>query len=126
MKRFAFLFLLLLAIPATAHAQVQWTQSNVQSAAQAQGFTYRVYVTPAGSSIATPITIAGVACTGSGTAPIAASCTAPISSALIAAGATITGAKSELTAQDGTSGESAKSAPFSLPASVPTGLVVKP
>ena len=104
---------------------IAFSQQNVASAAQAQGFTYRLYVTPFGST--TPLAavgIPGVTCTGTGTAPITANCTAPLP--LAARTGLVTGATSRLTAQDGTTTESALSAPFVPGAGVPGALTLTP
>lgn len=115
----------LLLIPCEAWAQskqVTWTQSNVASATQAQSFEYRLYVTPAGATTPNaPVLLASTLC--GGTAPtVNCSTVLPVA----ANAALITGAKSELTAKEASSSESAKSAPFFLGASAPTTLVIIP
>jgi hypothetical protein len=122
MKSLLLAFVGILFIPVLASAQtVTFTQQNVASVAQAQGFTYRLYVTPSGSTTQGPAIVAtGITCTG--TAPTV-NCTGTVA----AANATVTGAKSVITAQDAVNGstESAQSAPFSPGANVPTGLKVQ-
>lgn len=118
------LALALLLLPALAHAQtVTFTQQNVASAAQAGGFTYRVYVTPSGSTTqSAPVVIAGVTCTGT----TAVTCTAPLPTTALPA--LVTGAKSYLTAQDtaGGSSESLPSAIFTAGAAAPSGFKITP
>lgn len=118
---------LLSAIPAVASAQTpqaSWTQGSAATAAQAQGFTYRLYVTPAGGSTQdAPVSLTGVTCTGT-TAPFPCTGTVP---APEAAKVLLTGAKSTLTAQDTAGGttESLPSAPFTAGAGVPTALKIQ-
>lgn len=97
-----------------------FTQGNIASTTQAAGFTYKLYVTPSGSTTQNPaVTLTSVTCTG--TAP-----TVSCSGTFVALAATVTGAKSTLTATDPISAiESAQSAPFSPGASAPTGLKVQ-
>lgn len=115
---------ILLALASLAHAQgpqATWVQSSVQSATQAQGFTYKLYVTPAGSSTAnSPVTLSSVLC--GGTAPTV-SCSAPLPSS---SPALVTGARSSLTATDSGGIESAQSVPFTKPAVAPTSLSITP
>lgn len=121
----AVLFLLLLPQEGSAQGTVTFAQSNVQSAAQAATFTFRLYVTPPGTTTPNPaVVLTGVTCTGSGPAPVTASCTAPLPTA--GAGAKVTGAKSQLSAQDGATAESGLSPPFSSGASAPGGLSITP
>jgi len=105
------------------NAQVTWDQSGVASATQAQGFTYKLYVTPAGSTTPNaPVQLTSVLC--GGTAPQVSCSTALPASASIA---TITGARSTLTATDPASKiESEASAPFFKPTAAPTNLKVTP
>ena len=113
-------------LPVTAFAQtptVSWSQGNVVSAAQAQSFTPRLYVTPSGSSTQNaPVVVTTVTCTGA-SAPFA--CSAPLPAA--ASAATVTGAKTTITVQDTANGtpESPQSAPFTAGASVPTALRIQ-
>jgi len=97
----------------------QWNESNVASAIQAQGFTYRLYVTPAGSPTTNaPVILTSVTCTG--VAPTVL-CSAPVTVSVV------TGTKVELTAADSPTGlESAKGVPFISPAVAPTGLKITP
>lgn len=126
MRRFLF-GLAMLGVAIGAHAQtpatVTWVQEGVGSATQAQGFTYRLYVTPAGTTTTNPpVVLTAVLC--GGTAP-SVSCSLPLPTA--AAAATVTGARSELSAADSATGtESARSAPFIFPARVPTNLRITP
>lgn len=104
-------------------ATVSWSQGNVVSAAQAQSFTPRLYVTPSGSTTQNaPVVVTTITCTGA-SAPFA--CSAPLPAA--ASAATVTGAKTTITVQDTASGtpESAQSAPFTAGASAPTGLRIQ-
>lgn len=127
MKRHILFVLVLVTLavqaPRAQGPQAQWTQPDVASAAQAATFTYRLYVTPAGT--ATPnaaVILSGVACTG--VPPAAVNCTAPLGPA-VASTALVTGAKSAITAQDAATTETAQSAPFLPGASVPTTLLIK-
>lgn len=125
LTRLILLLPLLLLLPRSLQAQtLQFTQTGVTSAAQAQGFTFRLYTTPAGATTANPaVVIASVTCTGTTTA----TCSAPVPTA--ASAALSTGARNTLTSQDTVNGtgESAQSIPFLLPADVPTGVrIVKP
>jgi hypothetical protein len=116
--------LIVLLIPNVVLAQqVVWNQSGVSTPTQAQGFTYRLYVTPAGSSTTSaPVTLTSVLC--GGTVPNV-QCATVLPTA--ASAANITGAKSELTTAESTSGvESSKSTPFIKPADVPTNLRITP
>ncbi len=103
--------------------QATWTQPNVASTAQAQGFTYRLYVTPSGSTTPNvPIVLAGVTCTG---AVPTVNCSAAIGPT-VSATALVTGAKSILGVQDVANGTpEALSAPFTAGASAPTALRVQ-
>lgn len=115
------LFVGLLFVPVLASAQTAtFNQGNVATPTQAAGFIYKLYVTPSGSTTVNPaVTLTAVTCTG--TAP-----TVACSGTVIAPAATVTGAKSTLTATDPvTSIESLQSAPFSPGASAPTGLKVQ-
>ena len=108
-------------LPTLASAQtVTWTQTNVASAAQAQGFTYKLYVTPALSTTQNPaVVLTAVTCTGTGSS-------VPCTGTVAAPTSMITGAKDALSATDPVSAtESAQSAPFSPGANVPTGLKVQ-
>lgn len=91
-------------------AQILWSISSAPQVAQ--GYSYKLYVTPSGAPApATIITLVSVNCaTGVSSA---SDCTAPIEQANTA-GATVPGAKSEITAVDSNGGfaESGKSAPF--------------
>lgn len=94
-----------------------WDQGEVASVPIAQGFTYKLYVTPTGGS-SSMYTLTSVTCTG--TAPLA-NCSAPLPVA--ASNATLTGTKAELTATDTATGvESPRSSPFIKPAVAPSGL----
>ncbi len=110
--------LLSLVTAKPARSQVLWDQPNVPSVATAQGYTYKLYVTPSGQTNPTStISLLSVTCSSASTvAPITANCTAPIAQAT-AVGATASGAKSELTSTDvaGGSAESDKSIPFIMP-----------
>lgn len=116
------LALLMLSTQASAQT-VHWTQSNVASATAAQDITYRVYVTPVGAlTFNTPVLLTSVVCSY---ANAIATCTAPLP--LAASSATVTGAKTELSAQYGTTLESFKSAPpFISPAGAPTAVSITP
>lgn len=121
---FAFGILLLATAAYGQNAQVTWEQPGVVSATQAQGFTYKLYVTPAGSQTTSPpVTLNSILC--GGTAPTVACSTVLPSSA---SQATITGAKSTLTTTDTANGgaESAPSAPFIKPTVAPINLKVIP
>lgn len=122
---FAAIAVLSLAVPKASAQNVTWSQPNVATAAQAQGLTYSLTTTPPGGSAGSPVTLTSVVCTGSGTAPITAACSAPLPST--ASGAIVTGAKSTLTATDTVNGTgtSLPSLPFIPGAAVPTGLVIK-
>lgn len=116
------LVLLMFALPASAQT-VTFTQQNVASAAQAGGFTYRLYVTPSGNPTQNaPVVIPNVTCTGT----TIANCTAPLPTAAIAA--LVTGAKSVLTAQDTVNGsvESLPSPIFMAGATAPSGFKITP
>lgn len=119
------LALVALAMPAQAQTQAAtWTQQNVASTTQAAGFTYRLYTTPSGSTVANPaVTLTGVTCTG--TAPTV-TCTAALGPG-VASAALVIGAKTTLSAQDVAGGtpESAQSPPFSAGATAPTALSIK-
>lgn len=123
MKKVLILVVLLLSLASVSEAQqVTWVQNNVASATQAQNFTYKLYVTPAGSTTSSaPINLSSVLC--GGTLPnVQCSTVLPQT----ANAALVTGAKTELTATDGTSAESPKSPPFSQPAAAPTTLKITP
>jgi len=118
----ALAFVMASVVPASAQTPtVTFGQGNVASVAQANGLTYRLYVTVGGTTAA-PVLLTGVSCTG--TAPNVA-CTAPLPSA--AAAATVIGSKSTLTCQDTVGGtpESAPSAPFTAGAGAPTALKIQ-
>lgn len=121
----AALFAVALAKPAAAQTQTAtWQQPNVNTAAQATAFTYRLYTTPVGASQANPpVTITAVTCTGTGTAPITVSCTGTATDPA----AIVTGNKTTITSQDAVNGtlESAQSVPFMAGSAVPTTLIVK-
>lgn len=119
---FSIVFLLALASLANAQGTVTWNQLNAATPTQAQGFTYKLYVTPSGSTTQSPaVVLSSVLCGGSSTT---ATCSAPLPST--ASAALTTGAKSALTATDGTGVESAPSVPFSKPTDVPTNLRITP
>lgn len=120
MKRLLFALMFLGFAHAASAQTVTYTQGDVTSTLHAQGFTYRLYVTPSGSQTPNaPIVLLNVVCTG---APPSVTCTAPLPAG--AGAALVTGAKSTLTAQDTATGtgESAPSLPFSAAAGVPTTL----
>jgi hypothetical protein len=115
----------LCVIASTAQAQVLWDQPNVASAADAQGLSYKIYITAPGATSPSTLTLASVACTVSGTTlPLTAACQAPAAQ-VVALGATAPGASSQLTAAN-TFGESPKSSPpFLVPGCVdPTSVKV--
>lgn len=115
----------LLLFARIASADISWSQPNVATATIAQGYTYKLYITaPGQSSVTNAITLTGVACSApAGTTT--ASCNAPSQQA-INVGATVTGAKNELTATDPATGvESPKSVPFISPAVAPIQLVIR-
>jgi hypothetical protein len=123
------LFLLVLVLlgltPIRTDAQaatVTFSQSNVTSTAQAQGFTYRLSVTPAGGTTTNaPVVLTGVTCSGS--APTV-TCSSTLPAA--ASAATVTGAKTTMTAAvSATAVESAPSLPFTPGASAPAGLSIQ-
>lgn len=104
----------LLVIASPAQAQIFWSQPNVTSAAVAQGFTYKVYVTSPGVTTQSTATLTMVTCSTTDTgSPVTASCQAPVTQ-VSSIGATVPGASSQVTATDtvNNSAESAKSAPF--------------
>ena len=114
-----------LLIPLLSFADVTFSQSDVTSAAQAQGFTYRLYITPAGASSPTVVVLTGVTCTGTGTAPIVASCRTAMTPAIAAA--LITGTSTQMSAAfTATAGEGGLSVPFVKGVAVPTGLSITP
>ena len=116
--------LFVLSLSARASAQVTLTMTNVGSAAQASGFTYKLYVTPAASTTQGAAILAPLTC--SGTAPTV-TCTGPTPAAWVTAGGRVSGAKSVVTATDtvdGT-GESLQSVPFSPGAAVPGSLLIQ-
>jgi hypothetical protein len=95
-----------------ANSQVLWDQPATPSVAM--GYNYKLYVTPSGQT--TPqniINLVSFICAASVASPNISACSAPVDQAA-AAGATMNGAKSELTAIDpsGGFGESEKSTPF--------------
>lgn len=110
------------AVKAEAQAaQYQWNQNNVVSAAQAQVFEYRIYLTPAGATTSNaPILLTGVTCTG---VPPTVNCVTNVPATLNAA--LITGAKSEITAKEASSVESPRS-PFTSGASAPGTFRITP
>lgn len=116
--------ILVLLFSSIAHAQspqATWVQQGVVSATQAQGFVYKLYVTPAGASQPiSPVTLSSVLC--GGTAP-SVSCSAPLPSNTPAI---ITGAKSALSATDSSGIESAQSVPFTKPTVAPINLSIIP
>jgi len=116
-----FLLNLILASQSNAQSQITWTQNNVTSATQAQGFEYRFYLTPPGSTVTTPVILTSVLC--GGTAPNV-NCSTVLPASLNAA--RVTGAKSELSAKDGISAESVKSLPFFMGAAAPINLLITP
>jgi hypothetical protein len=102
---------LIFLLSVSLHGQILWDQPDTPLAV-AQGYGYKLYVTPSGGSTpASVISLVSVTCSASASANVA--CTAPIQQAA-AVGATKGGAKSELTAVDVAGGfaESPKSAPF--------------
>lgn len=105
----------LCVIASPAQAQVFWDQPNVASAADAQGLSYKIYITAPGATSPSTLTLAAVTCTVSGTTlPLTAACQAPAAQ-VVALGATAPGASSQLTAAN-TLGESPKSSPpFMVP-----------
>lgn len=117
------LLVLLFSVPCSAQGQVTFNQSNVASATQAQGFTYKLYVTPVGASSATIFTLSSILC--GGTAPNV-NCSTVLPTA--AAAAKVTGSKSTITATDSVNKteESLQSDPFFKPTDVPTNLKVIP
>ena len=125
MKRVLLLLVLVLLTTSSnlyAQSQVVWNQSGVNSATQAQSLTYKLYITPSGSTNTTTVTLTSVLCGGTATNP-QCSTVLPATASVAAT----TGTKSELTTTDPTSGvESAKSAPFIKPADAPTNLRITP
>lgn len=121
-----FVFILLLSFVSKSNAQtVQFTQSNVLNAIQAQALEYRVYLTPSGAvNTNTPVLLTNITCVAVAGQPNTFSCTALNQVALSAA--LITGAKSELTAKETNTMESQKSTPFFQGANVPSLLKVTP
>jgi hypothetical protein len=92
-------------------AQLAWSApANAVSAAEAQSLTYTLYV-----NNGTAIPVTGVSCTG--TAP-PFDCTSPVPSGVPIA----LGTKLELTAKVGSSEESPRSLPFTIPPVAPTNL----
>lgn len=117
------IFLILLTVSTIAQSpSVQWTQPTVQDATQAQGYTYKLYMTPSGQGVLPPVVLPNVTCSyNQPNATCQAALPGTANQALIA------GTKSELTATDPTNGmESAKSAPFFTSASAPTSLRITP
>jgi hypothetical protein len=116
---FTLVFLLVASIASAQNTQVLWDTTDVATPTQAQGFVYKLYVTPAGATTPNaPVTLTSVLCGGT---PPTVQCATVLPTT--AGAASITGAKSELTATDTASGtESVKSAPFFKPAAVPTNL----
>lgn len=117
----------LVLVASVSYAQgstVQFVQGNAVSVAQAQSFEYRVYLTPALSiTTGAPVLLSNVTCV-TAIAPNTFNCTAPLPTTL--SGATITGAKSELTAKESATLESGKSAPFIMGANAPSTLKITP
>jgi hypothetical protein len=118
---FTLLFLLVASIAQAQTYTVTWVQNSVASATQAQGFQYKLYITPAGAPTANPpITMQSVLCGGQ-----APSVQCSIALPTNANAAVVAGAKSELTATDTTSAqESPKSPPFFMGAVAPTTLKI--
>lgn len=123
------LTLLLLSFAASlSAATVTWNAPlNVTTVADALSLQYPLYITPRGSTTSNPsILVTAVSCSGAipftctGTVP---DCTATVTTNCMP---TAYGTKAELSAKDPTGAEGAKSAPFTLPPGVPTGLRVGP
>lgn len=115
---FSILFIALASIAEAQTPQIQWGQSNVQSATQAQGYVYKLYLTPQGQGVLPAIVIGNVTCSYN---QPNATCQAALPGT--ANQALISGTKSELTATDPVDNvESAKSAPFFMSAGAPTSL----
>ena len=121
LSAFCLTIIALLVFAANVQAQtpqVQWTQVNVQSAMQAQGYTYKLYMTPQGQGVLPAVVITNVTCSYN---QPNATCQAALPGT--ANQALISGTKSELTATDPVDNvESAKSAPFFLSAAAPSSL----
>lgn len=121
MKKKLFVTCALCFIPilsSQADAQILWDIAAATPQV-AQGYGYKLYVTPAGATVpASVIQLVSVTCSTSPTNGVA--CTAPIQQAA-AVGATMSGAKSELTAIDVSGGfaESEKSIPYIMPVQPP-------
>jgi hypothetical protein len=104
---------LALSLLPTLEAQVLWEQPAPNLDA-AKGYGYKLYVTiPPSSSPNNVINLMSVTCIANAASPDLSSCQAPVDQAA-AVGATMNGAKSELTAVDPSNGfgESEKSTPF--------------
>lgn len=112
MKKLIFAISLLLLCSNELRAQILW---NLQDTAQAaQGYQYKLYVTPPNATApASILTLVSVTCTPSTGTSFPTDCTAPIEQAATV-GATMPGFKSELTTIDANNGfaESPKSIPF--------------
>lgn len=120
---FTITFLLIASIANAQSFTVTWVQNQVASATQAQGFQYKLYVTPAGQTTSnSPVTLTSVLCGGQ-----APSVQCSIALPTTANAAVVAGAKSELTATDTTSAiESPKSPPFFMGAVAPSQLRISP
>ena len=114
--------IVLLLNPAALAAQILFSQANVTSAIQAQGFEYKLYQTLPNSSTSTVFVLTSVTC--SSFAGGTANCTAPTP---LAANKS-TGVRFDLTARDvqGGTPESVRSLPFFFPAVAPTSLSITP
>lgn len=110
---------------AVAQSTVNWTHTQVSSPASAALLVTRAYVTPlGGTQPTTGVTITGITCVA---APVAtnALCTGTLA-APAGNDARLAGAETRLTAQAGTTAETAKGPPFQQPAYVPGAPTVTP
>jgi hypothetical protein len=125
MNKLLLIVLILILIPCVGEAQspqVQWVQPNVQSNTQAQGYIYKLYLTPQGQGVLPAVVLPNVQCSYN---QPDATCQAALPSS--ANQALISGTKSELTTTDPLNNmESAKSAPFFIQAAAPTSLRITP